>query len=80
MENKVKLVLVGLDGNAFSILGAFKRAARQQGFPREWTDGIVREAMSGDYDHLLATIASNCEDNGMDNEDGCAFYDDEDSH
>lgn len=62
MDKKVKLTLVGLDGNAFVILGAFRQAARKQGFSKEWIEGVTREAMSGNYDHLLATIADNCED------------------
>jgi hypothetical protein len=60
MDKKVTLELIGLDGNAFSILGAFKTAARKQG----WTDAeisVVRsKAMEGDYNHLLRTISSHC--------------------
>ena len=56
----VKLKLVGLDGNAFSLLGAFTRQARREG----WTDEEIKEvadsAMSGDYDHLLRVLDSVC--------------------
>jgi len=31
MNKKVKLTLVGIDGNAYSIMGAFQKAARRQG-------------------------------------------------
>jgi hypothetical protein len=62
MSKKVKLQLVGLDGNAFSILGAFSGAARRQGWTREEIDAVTKEAMSSDYTHLLATIAKNCKD------------------
>jgi len=41
------------------VLGAFKKAARQQGWTPEEIDLVVKEAMSGDYDHLLATILDN---------------------
>lgn len=60
-ETKVELELVGLDGNAFSILGAFQRAARRQRFPKEEIDAVITEATSGDYNHLLYTIQSHCE-------------------
>jgi hypothetical protein len=56
---KVKLELVGLDGNAFSVMGAFKNAARKQGWTPEEITVVLKEAMSGDYNHLLATIMAN---------------------
>jgi hypothetical protein len=62
MVKKVKLQLVGLDSNAFSILGAFSSAARRQGWSKEEINAVTKEAMSKDYDHLLATIADNCKD------------------
>jgi len=47
--------LVGMDGNAFAVLGACKEAARKAG----WSDDQIRlvqeEMMNGDYNHLLAT-------------------------
>lgn len=61
-QKKVKLTLVGLDGNAFSILGAFQRAAKRQGWTREEISEVRKEAMSGDYDHLLCTIMDHCDD------------------
>lgn len=56
MKKKVELELVGLNGNAYSIMGAFKHAARQQGWTPEEIKVVLDEASSGDYDHLLATI------------------------
>ena len=55
----VELQLVGIDSNAFSIMGAFKTAARRQGTPKEEIDAVLKEAMSSDYDHLLSTIIHN---------------------
>ena len=67
---KVKVQLVGIDGNAFAVMGIWSRAARQQGWTKEEIDKVLKEAMSGDYDHLLATIVSNSEDiDGDDDED-----------
>jgi len=51
--------LVGLDGNAFAVLGAFQREARKQGWTPEEIATVRAEAMSGDYNHLLATIMDN---------------------
>lgn len=50
----VEVQLVGLDGNAFSVLGAVSKALKRAGH-REAADEFMTEATSGDYDHLLAT-------------------------
>ncbi len=77
-KKKISLTLVGLDGNAFSLMGAFKRQAQREG----WSDveiGIVLdEAMEGDYDHLLATLIDHCEDEGYDDDDDPSYYDRDD--
>lgn len=56
---KVKLNLVGLDGNAFALMGAFQRAARQQGYSKEQINAVLDECMSSNYDHLLNTLVEN---------------------
>lgn len=53
---KIEMRFIGEDGNAFAILGRFRRAAVKAGLPKERIDAIVSEAMSGDYNHLLARI------------------------
>jgi hypothetical protein len=57
---KVDCPLAGQDGNAFAILGRFRRAARKAGWPPEEVQKVLDEAMSGDYDHLLRTIVRHC--------------------
>jgi len=52
-EQKPVLKIIGEDGNAFYILGKAMRVAKQN--KMDW-DAISKEAMSGDYDHLLATM------------------------
>lgn len=59
---KVRLQLVGLDSNAFSIMGAWRRAANRQGWTVAEMDAVIAEAMNGDYHHLLSTIANHTED------------------
>ena len=53
-DRKPKL-LVGQDGNAFSILGRMNRAGKAAGWDKAYRDEVTREATSGDYDKLLAT-------------------------
>lgn len=50
---KPTLTLIGGDGNAFAILGKARRVALKHNL--NW-DEIQKEATSGDYDHLLATM------------------------
>lgn len=47
--------LVGLDGNAFAVIGNAARMLRKAGASTEYVDAFRREAMSGDYDHVLQT-------------------------
>lgn len=61
MNKKVRLELIGLDGNAFFLLGSFSKAARRQGWtPQEITE-VTAEATKGDYDHLLRTLIQHTE-------------------
>lgn len=52
----VDLNLVGLDGNEFAILGAWRRAAQRQGWTLAEITLVIDEATKGDYDHLLRVI------------------------
>ena len=47
-----KYDLVGVDGNAFSIMGYTSRALRNEGL-RELEEEMTKKAMSGDYWHLI---------------------------
>lgn len=51
----VHVQLSGEDGNAFFIIGRTTRAMRRGGVSKEERDAYVKEATSGDYDHLLTT-------------------------
>ena len=50
---KPKLELCGQNGNAFVILGLARRVAVKN--KMDW-EAIKKEAMAGDYDHLLVTM------------------------
>ena len=53
-KTKIRVKLVGHDGNAFAIIGKVSQALRRGGHP-ELVDEFQKEAMSGDYNHLLQT-------------------------
>ena len=56
---KVTLQLVGLDGNAYNLLGQFSRAARAQGWSQAEIKTVCDQATSADYDHLLQVLIKN---------------------
>ena len=61
IEKSVNLDLVGVNGNAFAVMGVFKKQAKREGWTQEEIDTVLTEAKSGDYNHLLATISNHCE-------------------
>lgn len=75
MAKKLNFSLVGLDGNAFALLGAFRKQARKEKWDVEEINNIVDEAMSGDYDHLVATLNMYC-DNEIEYEEETEDYSD----
>jgi hypothetical protein len=59
--NKISLDLEGINSNAFAIIGAFRKQAKKEGWTAEEVDKVIKEAMAGDYNHLLQTIMEYCE-------------------
>lgn len=49
----MKYNLVGVDGNAFAVMGYTARALRQTGH-KDLVDEMYRQAMAGDYLNLVA--------------------------
>lgn len=47
--------LIGLDGNAFSILGRCRTAMKRARLLESEINEFTKEATSSDYNHLLAT-------------------------
>lgn len=60
VNKKVKLKLVGIDGNAYFLMGAFQEQAQKEGWTGEEIDAVCDEAMSGDYNHFLRTLMKFC--------------------
>jgi len=61
IEKTVNLNLIGVNGNAFMIMGVFRKQAKRDGWTQEEIDLVLTEAKNGDYNHLLATIENHCE-------------------
>lgn len=53
MKNKKEYSLIGVDGNAFSIMGYVRRAMKETGFTKDEIEAYTKDATSGDYNHLL---------------------------
>ncbi len=52
---EITVQLSGQDSNAFMILGLCKKAMQRAHLPQDEIDQFMKEAMSGNYNHLLAT-------------------------
>lgn len=50
----MKYDLVGIDGNAFSVMGYVLKAMKECNMSKEEQSDYQTKAMSGDYDNLLA--------------------------
>jgi hypothetical protein len=61
IEKTVNLDLVGVNGNAFMVMGVFRRQAKREGWSQEEVEAVLNEAKSRDYNYLLATIENHCE-------------------
>ena len=57
----VSLYLDEIDGNAFALMGAFRKQARREGWSPEEIDAVIEECMKGDYDNLLQVLMEHCE-------------------
>ncbi len=56
MNKQIDLELVGLDGNAFALMGTFQKQARKEGWTAEEIKEVLDECKEGDYNHLLQTL------------------------
>lgn len=55
-DKKIDLNLVGLNGNAFSLMSAFRRAASKQGWEQDEIEYVMWQCQQDDYNHLLNTL------------------------
>jgi hypothetical protein len=54
-ETRPPVRLVGINGNAYSVLAACRKAAQKAGWDQDAIKAFFTEATSDDYNHLLAT-------------------------
>lgn len=48
-----KYCLVGVDGNAYAVMGYVRKAMKECGFNEQEIKAYLDDAMSSDYNHLL---------------------------
>jgi len=58
---KPTIDLGNMDGNAFSMLGAARKALKKAGYSKEELEEFTKDATSADYDHVLQVIFNHCE-------------------
>jgi hypothetical protein len=75
LKKKVKLTLVGLDGNAHNLIGKFQLAAKKAGWSKEDVNFVVWKATSGNYDNLLATLMEYSSDPFGSDDDDIVYVD-----
>ena len=56
-KKKKNYSLVGVDGNAFAVMGYVRNAMRESGMSKQQIDEYMSDATSGDYNHLLNVSA-----------------------
>lgn len=71
---RVKVQLVGKDGNAFAILGHVIDKMREAKLTDEQRTEFYMEATSGDYNHLLQTVMKYVNISSLDDENEDEFY------
>lgn len=54
MEEEEKYTLIGVDGNAYCVMGYVQHAMKSEGFSKEEIDAYLADAMSSNYAHLLS--------------------------
>ena len=60
IEKTIDLDLSSIDGNAFSLLGAFSKQAKREGWSKDEVDAVFDQAQAGDYDQLVSTLQDHC--------------------
>lgn len=67
------------DGNAFAVMGAVRKAMKQNGATKEDVDAYMEEATKGDYDNLLIVSSDYVDIQTPDMAEQLDEFDEEDS-
>lgn len=62
IDKTINLDLLTVDSNAFAIMGRFRDQALREGWTNSEIEEVLKDARSGDYDHLLQVMVRYCED------------------
>lgn len=65
---QVSVKLIDEDGNALSIVGRVSKAMRRDGLSEEQVSEYTKEALSGDYNHVLSTTMNYVNEESMNDE------------
>lgn len=68
--DKVKVKILGEDGNGFAIMGRVLKAMKEAEIPKEIRDKYIKEVTSGDYNNLLTVTLQYVEDIGEEDNEG----------
>ena len=60
-HKRLPIRLVGMDGNAFSIIAALTKAARRANWTNTEIDDMTNLLKAADYDNLVAVAMEYCE-------------------
>lgn len=52
--------LIGVDGNAFALMGHWQKSAQRAGRTKEEIKLVLNQAMQGDYNKLLCVLSKHC--------------------
>jgi hypothetical protein len=61
INKTVNLDLIGVDGNAHAIIGAFGKQAKIDGWSHQEIELVLEVALKSEYVNLLATIENHCQ-------------------
>lgn len=60
-SRKINLDLTVVDGNAYSLMGAFSGQAKREGWTPDEIKTVLDTSQTSDYNFLVMTLQSHCE-------------------
>jgi len=64
VKKKVRLKPIPPDVSALTLINGFRIEARREGWTHDEIDSVLKHALQGDMDHLVAVIQLHCHDTG----------------
>lgn len=60
MTKTINLDLTQINGNAFVLMGAFRKQAKRERWADAEIDEVINEAKKADYAHLVSKLSAHC--------------------